>query len=355
MIGLRNKRTVARASAAGLAIIAAGAMVLSVTGQASAAGGNTYTSWSIPNVPSAGLSNIVFPMTVNPATVRADGTYFASQFNFTHASDVGYTGLQPRADLNGHQRLHGVFSSFNAGTSSTDPNCHGGADSGAGESCSAEFDAVYGHTYNMTVTRTGTDTWTGTAVDAVTGVANHIGTYTLPAGSGNIAGGQTGFVEYYLSSPTCAQLPKVDVQFDGPTSTDLPGQVGTVRNAGESADCQGQSNFVATNVGNGLHVTRGWIDNNGGSTGGGGGTGATLVNKASGRCLDDTALNTANGTQQEIWDCNGGTNQQWTAGAGNTLTTGGKCLDASGNGTTAGTKVILWDCNGGTNQKWTLP
>ena len=36
-----------------------------------------------------------------------------------------------------------------------------------------------------------------------------------------------------------------------------------------------------------------------------------LVNPASGKCLDDPNFNTANGTQLELWTCNGGTNQQW--------------------------------------------
>ena len=37
-----------------------------------------------------------------------------------------------------------------------------------------------------------------------------------------------------------------------------------------------------------------------------------LVNPASGKCLDDPGFNTANGTQLDLWTCNGGTNQQWT-------------------------------------------
>ena len=36
-----------------------------------------------------------------------------------------------------------------------------------------------------------------------------------------------------------------------------------------------------------------------------------VVNPVSGRCLDDPGFNTTNGTQLEIWDCNGGSNQQW--------------------------------------------
>jgi hypothetical protein len=33
----------------------------------------------------------------------------------------------------------------------------------------------------------------------------------------------------------------------------------------------------------------------------------------------------------------------------------GRCLDDPGSSTTNGTKVDLWDCNGGANQQWTLP
>ena len=37
-----------------------------------------------------------------------------------------------------------------------------------------------------------------------------------------------------------------------------------------------------------------------------------LVNPASGKCLDDPASNTTNGTQLILYTCNGGSNQQWT-------------------------------------------
>lgn len=74
----------------------------------------------------------------------------------------------------------------------------------------------------------------------------------------------------------------------------------------------------------------------------------------SGRCLDDPAGNTTNGTQMIIWDCNGGTNQRWTYTSANQLQVLGKCLDAYNNGTTAGTNVVIWDCNGGANQQWLL-
>ncbi len=61
------------------------------------------------------------------------------------------------------------------------------------------------------------------------------------------------------------------------------------------------------------------------------------------------------GTQVDLWDCNGGTNQQWTAtSAGELRVYGSDCLDASGQGTAPGTKVDIWPCDGGANQQWTV-
>ncbi|MFC6085896.1 ricin-type beta-trefoil lectin domain protein, partial [Sphaerisporangium aureirubrum] len=65
---------------------------------------------------------------------------------------------------------------------------------------------------------------------------------------------------------------------------------------------------------------------------------------------------TANGTQVIIWDCNGGTNQQWNVNSNGTITgvQSGRCLDANAAGTANGTKLILWSCNGQANQQWSL-
>jgi hypothetical protein len=76
---------------------------------------------------------------------------------------------------------------------------------------------------------------------------------------------------------------------------------------------------------------------------------------ASGRCLDVPNLSTANGTFLDIWDCNGGANQQWTyLPNGELQVYGDKCLDVPGNATAPGSQVEIWDCNGGANQQWTL-
>jgi hypothetical protein len=80
-----------------------------------------------------------------------------------------------------------------------------------------------------------------------------------------------------------------------------------------------------------------------------------IVGGQSGRCVDINGATTANGTQAQLWDCNGQTNQRWTYTSTKQLTIyGTKCLDASGHGTTNGTAAIIWDCNGQTNQQWNL-
>ncbi len=81
----------------------------------------------------------------------------------------------------------------------------------------------------------------------------------------------------------------------------------------------------------------------------------TLRGVGSGRCVDVPNSTTTNGTQVQLWDCNGNGNQRWTYTSAKQLTVyGNKCLDANGRGTTNGTTVIIWDCNGQSNQQWNL-
>ncbi|MFI7080105.1 RICIN domain-containing protein [Micromonospora sp. NPDC049903] len=84
-------------------------------------------------------------------------------------------------------------------------------------------------------------------------------------------------------------------------------------------------------------------------------TDAQIVGGQSGRCVEVPGGATTNGTQTQLWDCSGSTQQRWTHTAGKQLTVyGTKCLDANGAGTTNGTTVIIWDCHGGLNQQWNV-
>ncbi|KAF7378419.1 Beta-glucan synthesis-associated [Mycena sanguinolenta] len=140
------------------------------------------SEWSVTNVPSTGLKDITFPLTIVEAD-HISGYYFAQQYAFIN-SGIGYTGLQPRPDANGKPVLHGVFSSFIDGSTTTDKNCAPGADGGPGVSCSVEWNGVYGRRYDFEVKSNGSSVWTGTAIDTVTGARIHIGSYTVPASAG---------------------------------------------------------------------------------------------------------------------------------------------------------------------------
>ncbi|MEU7873434.1 ricin-type beta-trefoil lectin domain protein [Dactylosporangium sp. NPDC049140] len=90
-------------------------------------------------------------------------------------------------------------------------------------------------------------------------------------------------------------------------------------------------------------------------TAAGGSSGPTgeLRGAGANRCLDVNAASQADGAVVQIWDCNGGANQQWTLTSSNQLTVyGNKCLEVPG--TTSGTRARIWTCNGGTNQQWRL-
>ncbi|MFL6125046.1 ricin-type beta-trefoil lectin domain protein [Actinophytocola sp.] len=113
------------------------------------------------------------------------------------------------------------------------------------------------------------------------------------------------------------------------------GQVGYATSQGETAQFDN------------LSITAG--------SGGGTGTSGTIVGADSGRCVDVPGASQTAGTQVELWDCNGGANQQWTAtSAGELRVYGSECLDASDQGTSAGTKVDIWSCTGAANQRWNL-
>ena len=79
--------------------------------------------------------------------------------------------------------------------------------------------------------------------------------------------------------------------------------------------------------------------------------GGQIVGRASGRCVDISGMNTANGTPLQLWDCTGGWNQRWSyTNAALVNPQSGKCLNVSG--TANGTRVTLSSCTGATAQQW---
>ncbi|GAB3185609.1 type 1 glutamine amidotransferase [Micromonospora palomenae] len=87
--------------------------------------------------------------------------------------------------------------------------------------------------------------------------------------------------------------------------------------------------------------------------GGGGGTGGTgPIKGLAGKCLDVRSSGTADGTQIQLYTCNGTGAQTWTVTPNSTIKALGKCLDVSGGGSADGTKIQLWTCNGSGAQNW---
>ncbi|MFJ7249474.1 ricin-type beta-trefoil lectin domain protein [Kitasatospora sp. NPDC098652] len=78
--------------------------------------------------------------------------------------------------------------------------------------------------------------------------------------------------------------------------------------------------------------------------------------RAAGKCLDVRGGSSADGTAVQLYTCNGTPAQQWTYDPGSgSLRALGKCLDATGGGTANGTKLQLRSCSGGTGQRWKVP
>ncbi|KAJ5198926.1 Protein of unknown function DUF3472 [Penicillium cf. griseofulvum] len=223
-------------------------------------GGMVGIGWSVEKVPEEGLKEIFFPMDVSGAP-QESGFYFAQQFGFVNQDNVGYTGLQPRQNVNGLPVIHGVFSSFNAGTTSDDPNCSEGADGGPGVSCAVEIVSPYEHQYQLHIKNTEGTKWVGTLVDVVKGNSTQIGSYTLPAGSKGLQSSQLGFVELYKwndekKDHVCSDVPKQGVIFGAPISK---GYSGALSEPYEYGDCVGKSQFETHSHSDGSYsVTVGW-------------------------------------------------------------------------------------------------
>jgi hypothetical protein len=81
---------------------------------------------------------------------------------------------------------------------------------------------------------------------------------------------------------------------------------------------------------------------------------AGTITGPGGKCIDVAADDTgANLTAVQLWDCQGyAEDQHWTHFADTSLRTLNRCLDINGNGTANGTQVELYDCNGVGGQKW---
>ena len=203
-----------------------------------------YLPWYVPE---NDVKHVTFPMNIANAP-HEYGYYFAQFYILTGQEKGSYIGLLPRTDAGpGMSVIRAAFSTFVPNSTTNDNDyCHIGADGGPGITCAVDFDGTYAHTYNLEVRNTQGTTWNGTAVDTVTGRRIHIGSYTLPAGTGTTLEWRTGFVEYFpwplpvARDWKCSDLPHTSVVFGVP-STDAG--VGGLLKPAEHTPCDGQDNF----------------------------------------------------------------------------------------------------------------
>jgi hypothetical protein len=196
--------------------------------------------------------------------------------------------------------------------------------------------------------------------------------YEHPAGLHDITAG----TNTDASNPSCspAYLCTAGAGYDGPSGLGSPdgtaaftaagGLTGPLYN-GVNNMCADDSNDATSN-GNKIQIwaclgdpAQNWTVESDGTI------------RVNGDCLDDTGGGTANGTKIQLYKCLASDqNQQWmiepqdnasaTPGVELVNPETGKCLDnydtsATDGGTDNGTQLDIWTCNGNPNQQWTLP
>ena len=82
--------------------------------------------------------------------------------------------------------------------------------------------------------------------------------------------------------------------------------------------------------------------------------GASIINQASGKCLDVDAPHIRDdGAVVQVWDCNNTPAQQWRRNGAAIVNSKGKCLDVDApNMNSDGGIVQVWECNGEPQQHW---
>ncbi|MET7421302.1 PQQ-dependent sugar dehydrogenase [Dactylosporangium sp. NPDC005555] len=191
--------------------------------------------------------------------------------------------------------------------------------------------------------RTGSPTGTiiGSATIPVTGSWETFTTVTAP-----ISGAPAGTTSLYVTFAGTGTAALLDL--DSFTFTTSSGGIGPVKGlAGKCLDVRGAATADGTQIQlytcNGTNAQT-WTR-----------SGQTL--QSLGKCLDISGGGSADGTKIQLWTCNGSGAQNWAPNADGTLRNpqSGKCLDVSGNNSADSTIVHLWTCGTGANQKWTLP
>lgn len=74
------------------------------------------------------------------------------------------------------------------------------------------------------------------------------------------------------------------------------------------------------------------------------------------KCMDIDNGGIANGARVQLFTCNGTDAQQWRLESSHLRNPkSNRCLDTSGSNTQEGTRLVIWDCRNTASQIWTMP
>lgn len=155
---------------------------------------------SATTTPKGGFDRMAWDITpeVVPDNVNAS-YYWANELSSEHGGHAIYTGIQPRTQ--GSNLV--IFSAFGTGTAPLSANCRGGADGGAGTSCSIAYAWKPGRAYRLQITHTqadrsdGRSTVEGFITDVATGITTPTGSIAVPADWGGLSRSAYLFDEYF--------------------------------------------------------------------------------------------------------------------------------------------------------------
>ena len=90
------------------------------------------------------------------------------------------------------------------------------------------------------------------------------------------------------------------------------------------------------------------------TSGGGGGGGRQIKSRLNNKCVDVPNSNPADGTQLQMWDCNGSAAQSWTWYSDGSVRAFGKCVDVAWGSRDNGAILQIVGCSGNPAQQFVL-
>ncbi|KAK2757734.1 hypothetical protein FQN54_004703 [Arachnomyces sp. PD_36] len=230
---------------------------------AGAAGGLAGLDWSIANTPETGLTDIVFPFTIESA-LPEEGYYFAQSFKFMNpppgSTGLSHVGLKPYHDIANSTYVLAVFSTSINGTESSDVLCYHPPHDGY---CFTAVEINHTDPYNIHVyPGDGEQHWGCSVTNSRTGDRWHIGSLEMPEGTGGIEGSESGFVEYkpwsLEPSEDCESLTYTSVVFGAPKTKTVGAGNGTIGKGYEKGVCKGEVDFETETTEEGTRIALGF-------------------------------------------------------------------------------------------------